>query len=44
MFQSWSFPVVDTSNAARVKYRWAMEAEFASMGEVRREHGENFST
>jgi hypothetical protein len=44
MLQGWSFPTIDTSNAARVKHRRAMEAEFASMGEVWREHVENFST
>ena len=44
MFQGWSFPMADTSNAAREKHRRAMEAEFASMGEVWREHIENFLT
>jgi hypothetical protein len=42
MFQSWSFPTVDISNAVRVAYRQAMEAENASMGKVGKEHVEHF--
>jgi hypothetical protein len=44
MFQGWRFSTVDTSNTARMKYRQAVEAEFASMEEVWREHVENFLT
>jgi hypothetical protein len=42
MFQGRGFPTVDSSDAVGVKYRQAIEAEFASMGEVWREHEEHF--
>jgi hypothetical protein len=44
MFQDWSFPTADTSNIVIVTLIEVMEAEFASMGEVWREHAEDVWT